>query len=126
MSKRKPHSKDPHSWIKDTTKKAAEPNEAGATMDDEVTFAEQEEAESGPRRCVTFEFDPNDGRILATHEVPDVSGVDVGGAPTTLAEGKASACIALPGKLRDKTLRDLHQNYKVDVSKSKPALVPKG
>lgn len=118
MPNKKTRSKDPHSWIKDTTKKAAEADAA----------AEPEEAaaESGPRRCVTFEFDPSDGRILATHEVLGATGAAVGQAPRRLAEGKASACIALAGELRDKPLLDLHRNYKVVISDAKPTLVPKG
>ncbi|HEV2860994.1 MAG TPA: hypothetical protein VGX48_08315 [Pyrinomonadaceae bacterium] len=128
MSKKKPRSKDPHSWIRDTTKEGAGPEAAEEAAADDAALDEPEEAEdeAGPRRCVIFEFDPSDGRILASHEVLEDSGVDVGQAPTNLAEGKASACIALTRGLRDKTLRDLHTNYKVVVSKSRPALVPKG
>lgn len=142
MSKKKPRSKDPHSWIKDTTKPAAEPepsdppegeaaaataaaSEAAAEPEEVEEVEEVEADESGPRRYVVVEYDTSDGRIIAMHEVAEEDQDRVGEIQALAAEGKAAARIALTGEKLDQTLIDLHDNHKVDTSKKKPALVPK-
>jgi hypothetical protein len=129
MSKKKPRSKDPHSWIKDTTKKAAEQPEEEAVAAAETAAEPEEEPEaddSGPRRFVVVAYDRNDGRIVALHEMHDEERGGVSVTAARLPENIVEARIALTGALRDKSLGDLHDNHKVDASKKKPALVPKG
>lgn len=138
MSKKKPRSKDPHSWIRDTTKPSAEPEpselpegEAAASAFDAGAAAEPEEVEeveadeSGPRRYVVVEYDTSNGEIIAMHEVAEEDQDRVAEIQALAAEGKAAARIALTGEKLDQTLIDLHDNHKVDTSKKKPALVPK-
>lgn len=146
MSKNKRRSKDPHSWIKDTTKPAAEPEPSerpeseAAAVAAEATPAGPEEAaepeaeeveeveedESVPRRYVVVEYDTSDGRIIAMHDATEEDQERGGGLQVLAAEGKAATRIALTGEMLDKTLLDIHDNHKVDTSKKKkPALVPK-
>jgi len=159
MSKKKPRSKDPHSWIKDTKKKGEEPAPAGgadapseaptpsesaapvesatpsepaapaeATAETAAGQEEEEETaedEGAAPRLVVVEYDKNDGRILATHELLGEPPGAAGEIESSTPEGKA-AIIPLTGKMRDKTLLDIHQNHRVDTSKAKPTLAPKG
>jgi hypothetical protein len=122
MSKKKPRSKDPHSWIKDTTKKAAtDADEASAVTDEETAVPV-----STPQRFVIVEYYKNDGRIFAAHEVHPDAEADAGELPATDSTDRAVARISLSGELFDKTLIDLYENHKVDVSKTKPTIAPKG
>ena len=132
MSKKKPRSKDPHSWIKDTTKKAAgskpaekpePPVEAGETP----TGPEEETAspEHRPQQFVMVKYDKKDGHILATHRALTETQGSAGEATASVSEDRATARIALTGELLDKQLLDIHENYKVVISKKKPTLVPK-
>lgn len=129
MSKKKPRSKDPHSWIRDTTKKAVDQpeEEAAAETTGEPETEEGPEADdTGPRRFVVVDYDRNDGRIISVHEVHDEARGGVSVTAARLPEHVVEARIVLTGALRDKSLGDLHDNHKVDTSKRKPALVPKG
>jgi hypothetical protein len=142
MSKKKPRSKDPHSWIKDTTKQSKAPGKASqaaksepaeklaAQEETDETSAEQEAQtatlEATPQRTIIVEYDKNDGSILATHEVFQEAYADAGQAPASASEGRAAARIILTGKLLDKRLLDIHENYKVVITKKKPTLIPKG
>jgi len=153
MSKKRPRSKDPHSWIKDTKKKgggsapsgegdappesaapaeAAEPSEPAApeesaaeTADVQEEEEETAEGEAAPPRSVVVEYHKDDGSIFAIHESADDTPEGAGEVASSVSDGKA-AVIPLPIKMRDKTLLDIHVNYKVDISKAKPRLVPKG
>ncbi|HEV2915037.1 MAG TPA: hypothetical protein VGX92_17300 [Pyrinomonadaceae bacterium] len=141
MSKKKPRSKDPHSWIRDTTKKAEEPEparQAAKTKQAEkpVTTQAADETHAGPgeaaadsapapKRFIAIQYDKKDGRIFATHEVISESQESATEAPAIASEDTASARIALTGELLDKKLIDIHENYKVVISKTKPTLVPK-
>lgn len=134
MSKKRPRSKDPHSWIKDTTKNAAGPGPSGkpeapsAADETPAEPAEEETAapEAEPQRFVTVEYYKNDGRIFSTQEVLREAQADAGEAPASVSEDRAAASIGLTGELLDKKLADIHENYKVVISKKKPTLVPKG
>lgn len=134
MSKKKPRSKDPHSWIKDTTKKAVKtgPTAKGKSPadDDDETASESgveaESSEAPPGRVVYIEYAMKDGRILVAREVLGESYGCRVAPPATLREGRAGASIVLTGQLRDKRLIELHEKYRVVISKSKPTLVPKG
>lgn len=143
MSKKKPRSKDPHSWIKDTTKKIEKPepaNEAAETKPAEKlgppaeatdetpagTAEEMATRESTGQRVVIIEYDKSDGRILATHEAMGEGQDSASEAPASVSADRAVARLALTGELLDKMLIDIHENYKVVISKTKPALVPKG
>lgn len=126
MSKKKTRSRDPHSWIKDTTKKAVGPGPS-EQPDDEAPVAEPEEAEAGDsvrRRYVFVEYDTSDGHIIAMHEETEEGQGRIDAVSARASEGRAAARITLTGKLLDKSLVDLHDNYRVSTSKSKPALVP--
>lgn len=126
MSKKKPRSRDPHSWIKDTTKKAVGPGPS-EEPGEEAPAAEPEEAEAddaGRRRYVFVEYDAGDGRIIAMHEETEEGQGQIDAVSARTSEGRAAARITLTGKLLDESLVDLHDNYKVDASKKKPALVP--
>ena len=122
MSKKKAHSKDPHSWVKDTTKKAAaasEPEAAGARA------ADEEPAEDAPRRLLIVEYEKNGGDIIATHEVVCEWSEDAVADPPSGSKTGAVVRILLTGEMFEKTLLDIHENYKVDVSGARPKLVPK-
>ena len=137
MSKKKPRSKDPHSWIRDTTKKPGEGKAsapessapaAGAGKAEEPGAAEaaaEEVPEGVPRRSVVVEYDRNDGGILATHEMAREAAEASAELPASSSEGSTAARITLTGELFDKTLLDIHENYRVDVSKARATLVPK-
>jgi hypothetical protein len=155
MSKKRPRSRDPHSWIKDTKKKKGEesapsgegaaPPESAASAEEaaespeaaapeesaaaETADAEEEEetaeGEAAPPRSVVVEYHKDDGSIFAIHESADDTPEGAGEIESSVPDGKA-AVIPLPVKMRDKTLLDIHMNYKVDSSKKKPRLVPKG
>lgn len=122
MSKKKPRSRDPHSWIKDTTKKPA----AEAAEEAPAAAADEETDESGPRRFVVVEFYKNDGRIHAAHEIHPDAQASTDEPPASSSEDTAAARIALTGDLSDKSLLEIYKSHKVDVSKKKPTLVPKG
>ena len=111
-----PKKKDPHSWIKDTTKMAAAP---------ETPEAAEEEDESAPRRFVIVEYLRDDGRIIAAHEVGPDAGADARELPASLSEKSAVARIALKGEMLDKSLLDLYENHRVDDSKKKPTIAPR-
>ena len=142
MSKKKPRSKDPHSWIKDTTKKTEKPEPAkqaaetktaeklgppAEATDDAPAGSAEEMAtpEATGQRVVIVEYDKSDGRILATHEVIGEGQESASEAPASVSEGGAAARLALTGELLDKMLIDIHENYKVVILKTKPTLVPK-
>lgn len=117
MSKKKPRSKDPHSWIKDTSKMVPE----SAAPEEE----EEEEDESAPRRFVIVEYLRDDGRIIAAHEVgPDAGAADAE-LPASLSDKSAVARITLKGEMLDKSLLDLYENHRVDDSKSRPTIAPR-
>ena len=133
MSKKKPRSKDPHSWIKDTTKKAAGPKQAKKpeppVAADETPAGPGEETAASkrtPQQFVIVRYDKNDGHILATHRAYPGAQRSTIQAPADVSEDRATAIIALTGELLDKKLIDIHENYKVVISKKKPTLVPKG
>ena len=136
MSRRRPRSNDPHSWIKDTTKKSGEPEAsaqaaetepaeesatAGAAGADEETAAPK----GAPRRVVVVEYLKNDGSIVTVHEMYHEASEGAAETPASASEGSAVARVALTDKMVDKTLLDIHENYKVAISKKKPTLVPK-
>jgi hypothetical protein len=141
MSKKRPRSKDPHSWIKDTTKKAEEPKPSGQADEtkpaenpeaseatDETPAGEMEETaahEATPQRFIIVEYDKNDGHIIAIHEMMSETRKSAGEDPDSVPKGMAATRIALTGELSDKTLMDIHENYKVVISKTKPTLVPR-
>jgi hypothetical protein len=141
MSKKKPRSKDPHSWIKDTTKKGEEPEpadqaakikpaqklEAPEAADETSSGPGEEMAAREPirQRAVIVEYDKKDGQILATHEVIGDAQQSAGEASAGVSAGNAAARIALSGELLDKSLIDIHENYKVVISNTNPTLAPK-
>lgn len=153
MSRKKPRSRDPHSWIKDTTKKAEESapaasavtgeaaatgeappagdaaGEAPAAGTEAAAAAGQEEEtaedEGTATRFVVVEYDRDDGSILATHELLGETPGAAGKLQSSIPGGRA-AVIPLSGKMGDKGLLDIHENHRVDTSKARPTLVPKG
>lgn len=127
MSKKKPRSKDPHSWVKDTTKKAGAASGSSASKPEtaEAVAADEEPAEGAPRRLVIVEYEKNGGDIIATHEVVCEWSEDAVADPPSGSETGAVVRILLTGELFEKTLLDIHENYKVDVSGARPKLVPR-
>lgn len=81
---------------------------------------------SAGKRFIFVKYNNDDGGIVATHEIVGAE-QQVSDHPwTTVPDGTAVAGFDLTGDLTDKTLIDIHKNYKVDVAKKKkPALARK-
>lgn len=123
-------------WIRKTTENAEEPKPVtkgkakpsklkSAIKARTVTKINAAAARSTPERLISVEFDTKNGAIISTHEMVCEAEEITSEHGTSVSES-AVAGVALTGELFDKALIDIHNNYKVVISKKKPTLVPKG
>ena len=127
MSRKRPRSKDPHSWIKDTTKTSETPKAKGSEATESPrTEKARARPKATPQRFIYVEFDPTDGSIIASHELHREAEESAIQSWTSASKDRLTARVPLTGELFDKDLIDIHNDYRVVISRKKPTLVPKG
>jgi hypothetical protein len=123
-------------WIRKTTENAEEPKPAkktkatprkANTATEATTVAKIKSAgRSTPKRVISVEFNRNDGAIISTHEMVCDAEEITSEHVTSASENSYVTAVVLTGDLFDKALIDIHNSYRVVISRKKPTLVPKG